>query len=167
MTSPMVRRLAPALLLLAGLTACTGSDPGDPSASPGGASPASESSSAEPSGSATPSSDGTPGSTQVEPSMGDDFAGILADVTTDACPTGKGKVEARGTVLNSSDKPRDLLITVVWLKKDSGDSVSIGYAALPDVAAGDTVEWSVPATLDRKAARCVIAAKANRVGTLP
>ncbi|MGL5810860.1 MAG: hypothetical protein ACRCYQ_13030 [Nocardioides sp.] len=107
-----------------------------------------------------------PSSTQVEPGMGKDFDGILADVTTEDCPTAKGEVEAKGTVLNSKKDDRDILISVVWLKKNSGDSLAIDYVALTDVGAGDTKEWSVKADLPRNADRCVIAAKSNKVGTL-
>ena len=98
--------------------------------------------------------------------MGDDFDGILADVTTQACPTDKGAVKASGKVLNSMDDARDILVSVVWLKKDSGDSVAINYVELKNVPAGESVRWTIPASLDRKAARCVVAAKSNKVGTL-
>jgi hypothetical protein len=107
-----------------------------------------------------------PTSTQVTPSMGEDFRGILSDVTQDSCPLDKGKVEAKGNVLNSAKKAQDILITVVWLKKNSGDSVDINYFEAKNVAAGDTVKWSVEGELNQKAARCVLSAQANKVGTL-
>lgn len=163
----IVRRMVATLAILGltlGLGACSQND--DPADEPdaGGETSQATGEQSDASGEDDPSDE--PSSTQVEPSMGDDFAGILADVTTESCPTGKGDVEANGTALNSNDKARDILISVVWLKKNSGDSVAINYVALKEVPAGETVEWSVPATLNKKAARCVVAAKSNKVGTL-
>lgn len=162
----IARRLVAAAAVLGlalGLAGCSGADdPADEPSADGTSQAAGEESDAA--GEDEPSDE--PSSTQVEPSMGDDFDGILADVTTESCPTDKGDVEASGTALNSKDDARDILISVVWLKKNSGDSVAINYVALKDVPAGETVEWAVPATLSRKAARCVVAAKSNQVGTL-
>jgi hypothetical protein len=160
----IVRRLVASVAIVGltlGLAACSGED--DPGQQPD-TDETSQAAGEETDATDEPSDE--PTSTQVEPSMGDDFDGILSDVTTESCPTDKGEVEATGTVLNSSDDARDILITVVWLKKNSGDSVAINFVALKDVPAGETVEWTVPATLDRKAARCVVAAKSNKVGTL-
>ena len=146
-----------------GLGACS-QDDGASDAPDAAASSQPESAGDGAAGEEDPSDD--PSSTQVEPSMGDDFTGVLADVTTEECPTEHGDVEATGTVINSKDKARDILVSVVWLKKNSGDSLAVNYVELKDVPAGESVEWSVPATLNKMAARCVVAAKSNKVGTL-
>ncbi|CUR54175.1 hypothetical protein NOCA2130015 [metagenome] len=163
MNTPIIRGLVAISAILgiaSGLTACSDTadnPPGEPKAAPSKATAGGDNQSA---------SEGESSSTQVEPSMGDDFDGILTDVTTQACPTDKGEVKATGKVLNSKDDPRDILVSVVWLKKDSGDSVAINYVGLKSVPAGKAVKWSVPASLDRKAGRCVVSAKSNKVGTL-
>ncbi|MGD9958679.1 hypothetical protein [Nocardioides sp.] len=146
--------------LTLGLGACSGSDPDEPGA-------AQTSAATKPTDATSEDAAGDePSSTQVEPSMGEDFDGILADVATKSCPTDKGDVKASGTVMNSKDDARDILVSVVWLKKDSGDSVAINYVELKDVPAGESATWSVPASLDRKAGRCLVSAKSNKVGTL-
>ncbi len=156
-----IRRLIAGVAVIAALSttaACSlGED--EPAADP----TSSTSASAEETG-----GDEEPESTQVFPDMGDDFAGVLADVTQDACPVEKGAVEAKGTVVNSAKKPRDLFIGVIWLKKNSGDSVDggLGEWTAKAVPPGETVEWSVKADLDSKPARCVLQAKSNKVGTL-
>lgn len=149
-------------LLVVGVTGCQKSAD-TPSA---GSSTPSESASATPSESASATPSDQPSSTQVLTNMGDDFRGILADVTTDACPVEKGKVTAKGSVVNSDAKAADISIGVIWLKPDSGDSVAIGEWTGKNVAPGESVDWSVTATLPSKPGRCVLQAKANKAGTL-
>lgn len=161
----LVRRLGVVLLsvtMAAALASCQRTSDGgstEPTLSPttpGASEPAAQSS--------APSDQ--PSSTQVFTDMGADFRGVLADVTTEACPTTKGKVTAKGTVVNSAQEAADLFIGVIWLKPDSGDSVAMKEWTAKNVAPGESVEWSVSATLPSKPGRCVLQAKANKAGTL-
>jgi hypothetical protein len=88
--------------------------------------------------------------------------GIIADTKMDACSTEPGKVEANGTVKNSSKKPRDLAVVVSWTSGSGGDVVGRGVATFKSVPGGDTKKWSVEATVKADAAvQCVVTAQAG------
>jgi hypothetical protein len=166
MTTSNFRRIIASLAVLAslsGLSACTKTKDATPDPN---ASASTADATVSESTDATPTDE--PSSTQVFTDMGDDFAGILSDVTTEKCPVEKGAVEAKGTVVNSAKKARDIFIGVIWLKKDSGDSVDggLGEFTAKNVGPGETVKWSVKAELGQKPGRCVLQAKSNKAGTL-
>ena len=98
-------------------------------------------------------------STQVFTDMGSDFRGNIDDVNLKECPTAKGEATASGTVKNTSDEAADILIGVIWLRGDTGDSVATA-------AAGASIPWSVTKDLPEAAGRCVLQAKSNVVGTI-
>ena len=98
--------------------------------------------------------------------MGADFTGILKDTKLVKCTVEKGNAVATGEVTNTSTKARDILIAVVWLKQNSGDSWAVESWTAKSVEAGKTVTWSVKAQLAGDASRCVIQAKSNVAGTL-
>lgn len=159
MSSPRSRVLAgcAAAVMMLSLAAC--SQDGDPGASADPSKPAG-------SEATTTSTTEPPPSTQVIEDMGDDFRGILADVDMQDCSLEKGTGAAGGTVTNSDKDAADISIAVIWLKKDSGDSVAIGEWTAKDVAPGETVEWSIEKKLKSNAARCVLNARANVAGTI-
>lgn len=105
-------------------------------------------------------------STQVFTDMGSDFRGIIDDVNLKECPTAKGESTASGTVKNTSDEAADILIGVIWLRGDTGDSVATAEFTAKGVAAGASIPWSVTKDLPEAAGRCVLQAKSNVVGTI-
>ena len=105
-------------------------------------------------------------STQVFTDMGSDFRGIIDDVNLKECPTAKGEATASGTVKNTSDEAADILIGVIWLRGDTGDSVPTAEFTAKGVAAGASIPWSVTKDLPEAAGRCVLQAKSNVVGTI-
>jgi hypothetical protein len=85
--------------------------------------------------------------------------GIINDTVQDSCDTAPGPVNASGTVTNSGSKPQDLVVVISWAVTSTSDVVARGVATLKDVAAGDTVDWSVKADLkSTETVACVMTA---------
>lgn len=161
----VVRRRCAAVLAwtLLGVTLVACSDDAEPAATSGTASSETASGTTEPG--ASDDADVGQG-TQVVPTFGDDFEGIAGDVTIDRCTLKKGDAVAQGTVVNGNEKARDLLVVIVWLRPDSGDSLLIKYKTFANVPPGETRDWKLSGRLPSDAERCVLQAKANVVGTV-
>lgn len=137
-TSRLAAALA-GLALLAGLAGCSGPSP---TPSPTGPTP-SETIKASP----LPS----------QPNLGPTPAGVAKDVTITECPTDPGEaVVAKGTVKNSATQTRDISITVIWLRNDSGSPLGSGLVVVRGVKPGETKGWEVKAHTVAKSDRCAL-----------
>ncbi|WP_420175968.1 hypothetical protein [Luteococcus sp. OSA5] len=87
--------------------------------------------------------------------------GAVADVEIVDCPTGKGSQTARLTITNSTKKPRDYAVMVIWLKKDSGTPLGSGQAVHKAAAPGKKTDLTVKGKLVDNADRCVLNVRAG------
>ncbi len=83
----------------------------------------------------------------------DDAVGAVADATFDDCATSAGPHVVRGTVENSSDEAMTYVVAVSWIDEES-DVAQRGVVELPDVAAGDSADFSVSADVPAGATSC-------------
>lgn len=137
-----------------GLSACSGGD-GDEQPTP--------TASASVTASPPPQPEGGEGQQDALPVLAEGWAGILADVQVDACPTKAGKVRAKGTVTNTADESRDIVITVSWNAPDTTDPTMRLVWTSTEVPAGATKKWSVSGDLPSDAGRCIIGARAGTI----
>lgn len=90
--------------------------------------------------------------------------GILKDTTMADCASAKGPVKATGTVKNTADKVKDLVVVVSWIVPQGSDVVARGVAVIKNAEAGSEHDWSVASdvAIDQQV-QCVLSA---RRGTL-
>jgi hypothetical protein len=122
-----------AALLGAGLVLALGGCGGDPEPA------ASPSPSASPSASAAPQLQGA--------------VPALNHLRIDACPAGKGALEATGEVRNLGREAADYVVTVTWLDAD-GASLASATATLEQLPGKQSVPWSATADLAVPAVSC-------------
>lgn len=101
------------------------------------------------------------GEIQQPPALEEGWEGVLTDVTLSSCPITAGQVTAEGTVLNSADEVRDISILISWNAPDSTDSLMQLAVTEEDVAAGETVTWTVSGELPSDAGQCVVLARSG------
>lgn len=151
----MARRIWTTMLVAGaclGLAACTGGAGGDQSPGPDASSASAAATSAAPKSTPLP----------APPDFGDSKAGVAADVQITECPLAVGDVVAKGTALNSAAEPRDIAVIVIWLKNDSGSPLGSGMVVLPQVPAGETVQWEAAGVTVDMPERCVLNATAGQ-----
>ncbi|MDO5503593.1 MAG: hypothetical protein Q4G67_10510 [Actinomycetia bacterium] len=100
------------------------------------------------------------------PSLSGDVSGIRDDVDLEDCTREAGDVVARGSVTNSADEARDVVVAVIWVAQDSGSSEGLKVFTVPNMAAGATEEFELTTTLANEARRCVLNARSAPVGSL-
>lgn len=135
--TPVVRVGAAGLVLLLGLTACSGSDEPEPTPTP------------------APSVDAervAPEKLPEAPEL-EDAEGAVTDISYDPCAVEAGEQEVAGEVRNSSDDEADYVITVSWINGTS-DVRGRGIAVVEDVEPGETKKWSLAADVLDGAVQC-------------
>lgn len=91
--------------------------------------------------------------------------GVVKDAKLTGCSTEPGDVEAKGTVVNSAAKARDIVIVVSWVTPTS-DVVARGVTALKAVEPGQTSDWSATSKLKfNGGAQCVMTVNAGTLKT--
>ena len=83
----------------------------------------------------------------------DDAVGAVADATFDHCATTPGPHVVRGEVENSSDEAMTYVVAVSWIDEEA-DVAQRGVAELTDVAAGDSVDFTVTVEVPEGATSC-------------
>lgn len=146
------------------LSGCTGSDEAPAASSPAVSPPAASSTAASSTAAGSPAAEELPpGEIQQPPALEEGWEGILTDVTIDSCPTEAGQVTAEGTVLNSADEVRDILILISWNAPDSTDSLMQLAVIKEGVPAGETVSWTASGDLPSDAGQCVVLARSGKL----
>ncbi|GAA1943020.1 FxLYD domain-containing protein [Nocardioides hwasunensis] len=112
-------------------------------------------------GSPDPSAAGAPG--EAVSAMLVDRKPALKHLKIASCPSGKGELEAAGSVRNRGDEAADYVVTVSWL--DEGGSVlETVETTVEGVAPATNERWSASAELDEPAGSCTTTVAR---GTLP
>ncbi|HHU08803.1 MAG TPA: hypothetical protein GXZ60_02125 [Intrasporangiaceae bacterium] len=88
-------------------------------------------------------------------------AGIRSDVTLDSCDLTAGAVQATGSVTNSADEARDVVVMIVWLEQESNSSLARKTFVERDLAPGESVDFTLDAELAEDARECVVNARAG------
>ncbi|GAA4887902.1 hypothetical protein GCM10025789_00030 [Tessaracoccus lubricantis] len=155
------------------LTGCTGTGEQSPSPdTPTGSTSATgtEAPSVEPTESSTPAVEPSPiahGERETIPTLGAEEAGIASDVDLKECGLEAGAVSATGTVTNSADEARDVVVAVIWLGKDgSGSSLSVKVFQEAGVPAGESRDFTLETEIPADASRCVLNARSAPAGAL-
>ncbi|MHA7861938.1 hypothetical protein ACX1DX_11255 [Tessaracoccus sp. Y36] len=157
------------------LTGCTGAaeegpTPDSSATSTTAVTSDSQSPSAEPMESSTPAVEPSPiahGEREEIPALGAEEAGIASDVKLEECGLEAGPVKASGTVTNTADEARDLVVAVIWLGKDgSGSSLSVKVFQEGAVPAGETLDFTLETEIPDAASRCVLNARSAPAGAL-
>lgn len=168
---------AGALLLVAGLSGCTGSTSG-PTATKAGESSSTSQASKKPSSTTKPSSAtkpssssskaGSAGTADVDKpeSMGSHWAGIAKDVKLGDCGLKKGEVAAHGEVTNSAKSARDVQVTVLWIDQKTGATYGSKSFSRKSLEPGSSTDFTLKATIPQNANKCAIQARSAAVGTL-
>lgn len=94
-----------------------------------------------------------------------DSVGVVKDAKLAACSTEQGKVVADGTVTNSADKTRDIVVVVSWVTPTS-DVVARGVTEVKDLKAGKSADWRANSTLKYEgSASCVMTVTAGKLAS--
>jgi hypothetical protein len=70
-----------------------------------------------------------------------------------ACPSGDGKLVAKGTVRNRGDEAADYVVTVTWLD-EGGTALETVETEVTDVEPATNAPWKATAELDEPAGSC-------------
>ena len=147
-----------AALLAVSLTACTGLGAKTPEA-PGDQPAGEQSEQAEDAKTGTIS----PKLQQVPKLSGS--VGVVKDAKLTACSTKQGKVAADGTVTNSADQTRDIVVVVSWVTPTS-DVVARGVTEVKNLKAGKSADWKANSTLKYDgSAQCVMTVNAGKLAS--
>ena len=149
------------------LTGCTG----DGTETPAPETPAATSQETSPGASTSPSDTATEpiehGEREEIPLLGDEETGIANDVKLADCGLEAGAVTATGTVTNSSDDARDIVVAVIWMGEDSsGSSLAVKVFQEAEVPAGESRDFTLETEIPADASRCVLNARSAPAGTL-
>ena len=85
--------------------------------------------------------------------------GVARDVVIIRCDVKAGEAVAAGTVVNTTLRPADFAITIIWLPESSLNPVAVASTTVPAVDRAATVPWSITTTLPDRAERCVAHAR--------
>ncbi|GAA1390270.1 hypothetical protein GCM10009599_06690 [Luteococcus peritonei] len=96
-----------------------------------------------------------------EPTFAGTPAGAVMDVKVVDCPTDPGERTAKLELTNSSKKPRDYAIMVIWLKNGSGTPLGSTLVQHKAAAPGKKTTLSAKAKVVEKADKCVLNVKAG------
>lgn len=83
----------------------------------------------------------------------DGAVGAVADARFDHCATTPGPHVVRGEVENSADEPMTYVVAVSWIDEEAAVAQR-GVAELTDVAAGDSVDFTVSAEVPEGVTSC-------------
>jgi hypothetical protein len=87
----------------------------------------------------------------------------LKHLKIEACPSGDGKVVAKGTVRNRGDEVADYVVTVTWLD-EGGKALETVESEVKGVKPATNAPWKATAELDEPAGSCTTTLAR---GTLP
>lgn len=99
----------------------------------------------------------------AEPTFSGTPAGARADVKVVDCPTDAGNQVAKLELTNSTKKPRDYSIMVIWLKNDSGTPLGSALLKQNNAAPGKKIPLQAKAKVVEKADRCVLNVRAGNI----
>lgn len=89
-------------------------------------------------------------------------AGAIKDLTMGDCATAAGKQRVDGSITSSAEDDVDYLVTVSWTTS-AGDVMGRGFKVLEDVAPGETVDFTIKATVSEGATQCVKGAEYGKI----
>jgi hypothetical protein len=89
-------------------------------------------------------------------------AGAIKDLTMGDCATAAGKQRVDGSITSSAEDDVDYLVTVSWTTS-TGDVMGRGFKVLEDVAPGETVDFTIKATVSEGATQCVKGAEYGNI----